>query len=365
MGVAGPRELDAGYASVVDSIDERGWHQILQEFEDANLYQTWSYASVTHGERNMSHLILRKDGNIVAIAQARIARVPVIKAGIAYILWGPLWRRRGIDDHAGDIFRQSIRALRNEFVSRRGLVLRLLPILFDDDPSYFSAILAEEGFLPTQAARPRTILMSLTPSIDELRAGLKRNWRRNLQAAEQNGLEVLEGSETSVLEPFIDIYKEMVGRKKFAEPNDINRLRQIQARLPTDLALKIMLCRSGGAVCAGLVWSEIGRMGTEVYAATSPLGLQNKSSYLLRWKLVEKLKRNHVAVYNLNGINPKENPGGYKFKSELAGQNGKDVHFLGRFDSSDSFVSNWLVRFGDLVRSSRRSATLNAGVAQR
>src|SRR5580765_3461321 len=162
------RELGQGYTVEVDACDDGTWSRILEEFDDASIYQTWSYAAVIAGRRKTSHLILRKNGDIVAIAQARIAKLPFINAGIAYIHWGPLWRRRatGMDV---DIFRQVLRALRNEFAYRRGLVLRVFPILFDNDPPILSEILTEEGFSSVGSiARGRTILMDLNPTLDEL-----------------------------------------------------------------------------------------------------------------------------------------------------------------------------------------------------
>src|SRR5271157_3528952 len=188
------RELDPGYISDVDAVDEQRWCQILQQFEDANIYQTWSYAEVICGRRNTSHLILRKNRDIVAIAQARIAKLPFIDVGIAYIRWGPLWRC-GANDANAEIFRNALRALRNEFVCRRGLTLRLFPILFEDDPPCFLAILAEEGFSSlSKGTRSRTILMDLSPSLEDLRQGMGGMWKRNLKSAERKELEIVEGS---------------------------------------------------------------------------------------------------------------------------------------------------------------------------
>jgi hypothetical protein len=349
MAVLKMRELGPGYTSEVDTTDEQTWCQILQEFGDANIYQTWSYGAVMSGRRNMSHMILRKNGDIAALAQARIARLPFINVGIAYVRWGPLWRRAAHGANV-EIFRQALRALRNEFVCRRGLVLRLFPILFDGDAPRFSPVLAGEGFSVGKEARGRTILMDLSPPLDDLRQGMGRNWKRNLKSAEQRGLEVVEGSGEQLFETFIDVYKEMVSRKKFVEPNDVNQFKLIQAQLPEKLKMSIMLCRSGERVCAGLVWSAIGKTGIELFAATSNAGMKNGGSHLLRWKLVEKLKENGFGVYNLNGINPIRNPGTYRFKAELAGGNGKDVYYLGRFDSRSSFLSSLCIGFGDRAR---------------
>ena len=88
------RALDRGYTSSVDTVDEATWYRILGDFDDANIFQTWAYGVVTSGRRNLSHLLLKEAGNIVSVAQARIVRVPLTHVGIAYIRWGPLWRRR-------------------------------------------------------------------------------------------------------------------------------------------------------------------------------------------------------------------------------------------------------------------------------
>jgi hypothetical protein len=349
------RELAPGYTSEVDTVDEERWYRILQEFDDANIYQAWSYVAVTGGRRNMSHLILRKNGDIAAVALARIAKLPFINIGIAYIRWGPLWRR-GATEAKVDTFRQAVRALRNEFVYKRGLVLRLFPIMFDDDSPRLSATLAEEGFSSlAKETRSRTILMDLTSPIDDLRLGMRPHWQRQLKVAERNGLEVVEGSEEELLETFIDIYKQMVSRKKFVESNDINQFRLIQAQLPEKFKMKIMLCGSVEGVCAGLICSAIGKTAIYLFGATSDVGMKSRGSYLLQWKLIEKLKENHIVVYNLNGINPTRNPGTYKFKSDLAGKNSRDVYFLGRFDSDASFFCRSCIECGDALRRTYRT----------
>ena len=338
-----------GYTSEVDTVDEATWCDILREFDDANIYQTWSHAAVVSGQKNLCKVVVKKDGKLVAAALTRIAQVPYFDVGIAYVRWGPLWRHRATAPNL-DTFRQALRALRNEFVCRRRLVLRLFPIVFADDSIPLSSILAEEGFSPTEDAPVRTILMNLNPSIEELRAGMKRNWKRNLKVAEQSGLQVIEGTTKDLCDFFLGIYKEMMARKKFVETTEVYRLSAIQAGLAEDFKLKIMLCRADEALCAGLVWSEIGTMAIELFAATTSAALENRASYLLRWMLVEKLKHKGFVLYNLNGINPAKNPGGYKFNTELAGKHGHEVQLLGRFDSHVWGVSYPCVEWGDKVR---------------
>jgi len=351
MFIKEPRPLGAGYSAVINELDEKQWCEILKNFDDANIYQTWSYGEVTAGRGGMSHLALRRLGMVVAVAQARIVKVPMLQAGIAYVRWGPIWRRCHIASD-GDIFRQSIRALRNEFVCRRGLTLRLFPLLFNhDDDAVFPSILREEGFSATSGhGTRRTVLFSLAASLEELREGMKPMWKRNLKLAERSELDVIEGTDQDLFDAFIQIYRQTVSRKRFVEPNDIYQYKKIQARLPADLKMRIILCKSGGQLYAGAICSVIGNRALYLFGATSDAGLKSQGSYLLQWRLIEQLRHEGVAVYDLNGVNPVTNPGTYKFKSDLAGRYGRDVSDLGRFDAQGSLLSDLCISGGTKVQ---------------
>jgi lipid II:glycine glycyltransferase (peptidoglycan interpeptide bridge formation enzyme) len=196
--------------------------------------------------------------------------------------------------------------------------------------------------------------MDLSPPLGDLRQGLRPHWQRELKVAEKQKLKVVEGSEDELFETFIQIYREMVARKKFNEPNDINEFRAIQQRLPQEFKMKTMLCRSDEGICAGLISSAIGGTAIYLFGATSALGMKSRGSYLLQWKFIERLKLNLVPQYDLNGINPETNPGTYKFKSDLAGDKGRDVRFLGRFESCESMVSLACVSVGEGLKSLSR-----------
>jgi FemAB family len=350
----------ADYRAEFDSVEEEGWYQILREFDDANLYQTWAYGLVTYGRRKMSHLILKKNGNVTAAAQVRFEKLPFINLGIAYVQWGPLWMVRGAEPDV-ETFRQAIRALRDEYVRKRGLVLRLFPKLFEEEASLLLKVLEEEGFSSCKEVRKRTILMDLNPSLEDLWAGMEGSCRRSVRLAMKYGLELLEGSEDTLFKTVVDIHKEMVSRKKFVPGSDIRQFRSMQAFLPEEFKMKVLVGRSKEGVCAGLICSAIGRTAIYLLGATSNAGMKSRGSYLLQWKLIEQLKRSGCTVYNLNGINPKRNPGTYKFKSRLAGKNGKDVYYLGRFDSRVSFFGYFCIELVDRLRVLYRNVREFAG----
>ena len=348
------RPLAVGYSSEIDKADERAWDQLLQGFDDGNINQTWAYAAVVAGRRDMSHMVLRLNGDVVAIAEVRIKKLPLFGLGIAYVGWGPLWRRTGTDVNV-ESFRNAVRALRNEYVCKRGLNLRLFPLVFEDEPLPISTILADEGFSQiSKESGDRTILMDITPSLEILHESMARNWKRSLKHAENFGLEIIEGLEEELVEEFMKIYDEMISRKMLVESNAFNYCKQLQKQLPEQFKMKIMLCRSSEGICAGLVSSSIGKMGIEILAATSNIGIHSCGSHLLRWRLVEELKRQGVSIYNMNGINPAKNPGTYRFKSELARKHGRDLFYIGKYDAVAGTFGYTIIQLADMLRAGKR-----------
>src|ERR1017187_10342462 len=110
------------YKLEIDQVSPTDWHQHLQGFADASLYQTWSYGAARWGENNLSRLVFKKGAEIFGLAQLRIVRPPVIGSGIAYLRWGPVFHQnRG--EPEGGVFRQIIVALQKEYVVARGNAL--------------------------------------------------------------------------------------------------------------------------------------------------------------------------------------------------------------------------------------------------
>jgi len=324
--------LEDGYSVEIDSVDQSEWHKIIDGFVDANIYQTWSYEAIRCAEENISHLVLRVADKIIAAAQARIVRLPLLGLGAAYVRWGPLWQLR---NRTADptVFRLAVRALRNEYVCRRGLILRIFPQLYDDNSNLCLNMLLVEGYTyAPKKGRLRTLLLDISLPIEELRNNLHQKWRNCLNRAERNSLEVIEGTDDSLFVDFIGIYQDLLRRKKFQEPNDINEFRTIQRELPTEFKMRIFLCRTSDFSSTGAICTAIGETGVYLFGATNDQGRANKGSYLVQWKAIQWMKNCGCRYYNLNGINPVNNPGTYHFKAGLSGKSGKDVYYLGRFD---------------------------------
>lgn len=330
-----------------DAIDSAEWDELIPQFDDASVYQTWEHDSVHWGESRLSHAVFCKKGRVVALAQVRILQIPVLRAGIAYVPRGPVWRRHGSPPDPG-LFQDVARALREEYAVRRGLVLRLFPNEFDTDVYALSNRLELEGYRKNNIAKPyRTFFLDLSPPLEELRMGLKPKWRSKLTKAERTNFEIIVGSGDDLYAAFLGLYAEMYQRKQFTEYVDVHEYREIQRRLPEALKMAVMLCRLEGRPQAALVTAAVGDTALLVFLATSREALETRAAFRLFWEQIKWLKAQCFRYLDIGGVDPDANPGGFQFKSGIGGQ---DLYALGVFETCTSPLSFAFTQCGEIVR---------------
>jgi lipid II:glycine glycyltransferase (peptidoglycan interpeptide bridge formation enzyme) len=358
--------LNLGWQVEVDRVTHAEWAQMLELFSDANFYQTWSYGRVRWGAENLSHLVLKRDGEVLGMAQLRLVRPTRLKFGMAYLRWGPLFERRGrpLDP---EVARSMAQALKEEYVAKRRLFLRVLPNAFvgsaraEAIQSGFSSFRGEPS---TADNTYRTFVLDLGPSLEELRKNLDPKWRNKLSGAEKNNLRVMAGNGIEEYKIFCQLFYEMWRRKRFETTVDVEEFRRMQELLAEPHRMQVLICQNGEIPVAGLVASAIGDSAIYLLGATSDEGLNTKGAYLLQWTLIKWLKEKGIRWYDLGGIDPKSNPGVYSFKK---GFSGADVCQLNPLVACESALSSGIVKAGLAMQRALHSSMspLNLGRAFR
>src|SRR5262245_16600816 len=345
-----------GYAVEVDSTSTAARSDHVAAFPDAHIHQVWQNTSGWRPLQGASRLLLRRRQTVVAAAEVRLFTVPFTRRGIAYVRWGPLWRPRSSAPEPL-VLQLVFRALHDEYVVRRGMVLRVAPRLTLEEASLYRMIGGAEDLSRLESPTPdRTLIMPLEGTLPELRKSLAQKWRNGLNKAEKLGLSVTGGTGLELLDEFSLVYKEMLQRKGLSPTADLDRHRAIQAQLPDTMKMQVLLARHEGRLCAGLIYSALGDTALYLFGATNESGMQTSASYLLQWEAVQRLKRAGITAYDLNGINPDLNPGTYHFKKGLAGKNGREFTFVGRFQGYRRTLTNRAVLALDGMRQRVRTS---------
>ena len=315
----------------VDNVNKAQWSDLLLQFDDATIYQTWSYASVLYGENNLSHLVLKRDGSVIAIVQIGIKYFPLLGTATANVHWGPLWRKKNtvltLDNYEG-----IIKALINEYGNKRHLLLRIWPFEIDHSENRVKKILQDSGLIQNHLTPAyRTLRLSLMPPLEDLRKNLDQKWRNQLNRAEKNKFNIIEGSDDNLYKVFLVLQGEMYERKKYMAGVDYEQYRLIQNNLPTTHKMKIMVCEYENEPIAVSICSAIGDTGIYLLGATGNKGMKLNGSNLLQWRMIKWLKERGCLYYDLGGIDPEANPGVYHFKCGIAGKTGKDDSHIGQY----------------------------------
>jgi lipid II:glycine glycyltransferase (peptidoglycan interpeptide bridge formation enzyme) len=355
----GEKELkfmqNPGWQVEVDRATSAEWSRMLDLFDDANIYQTSAYGEVRWGEKNLSRLVLKRDGEVHGMAQVRIIRPTPLKIGMAYLRWGPLWERRGLPLNL-EVPMRMARAIEDEYLEKRKLFLRVLPNAFAGSPRAATMQAAFRGFTPEPLDADnnyRTFVLDLSASLDELRKGLDPKWRNKLSGAEKNDLRIIAGTGSDEYGTFCQIYNQMRKRKTFETTVDVEEFGRIQKELTEHHRMEILICEDSGIPVAGLVASAMGDSAIYLLGATSDDGLKSKGAYLLHWNMIQWLKGNGVRWYDLGGIDPEGNPGVYSFKK---GFSGVDVCQINPLVASNSAVSSGIVKAGLAVQRTLRGS---------
>ncbi len=290
--------------SIVDNSDRDEWCAWASEFDDNNIYQSWSFADLRAAEMgaDVSRIVIRRGERLIGMAQARIKKILFSSAGIAYVFRGPLWRRPGC--RPAD-FRDVLDALHREYANRRKLALRLVPALTDAHPEpAVEQSLADTGFQRDDSADlQRTILLDLTPSLEEL-------------------------------------YDQMWKKKRFESGITIRSFRDLQRALHESEKLHVLLAYADDGLVAGHVSSTRGDTCIYLLGASNDRGRELKASYMLQWRTVESARSAGAKWYDLGGIDQTGNPGVYHFKSGLKGI---ECSFLGQYQACCAQQSRLLV----------------------
>lgn len=300
----------------VEPLIRDAWRSHLRDFPDASYSHLWEYAVAAAKRVGASHepiAVHADDDRLIAIAAVRVKRLPVL-GGIAYIASGPLTAR------AANL-RPALNALRNHYVQRRGLILRILapvgsPEWCVDAPQVF----ADCGFTPTTASRHyRTILVNVARPLADIRAGLAQRWRRHLNAAEKQNLTIREGTSADLIAALGEIYKPMVERKGFETELDWNFYESLASQLVGDDRFMIHVVNHADAPVAAMLSCTLGDTTVAILNATSPEGRDLRASYLLHWAVLQHAHRIGAHWLDLTGIDRAVNPGGAQFKDGLGG----------------------------------------------
>ncbi|WP_323960818.1 peptidoglycan bridge formation glycyltransferase FemA/FemB family protein [Arthrobacter sp. JZ12] len=259
----------------------------------------WGQTKADHGWR-VERLLLSRNGEAVAAAQILIRSLPLPFRALVYIPRGPAC---AASDARAVL--EAVAAYARE--SYAGIVLSIEPDW--DAESEFADAVRAAGFRQTDNTIliPRTLILDLTRSEDELLADMSKKHRQYIRKSGREELEYREVTRDEI-QDCLAVYKETAERAGFGIHED-GYYQDIFDNLGP--ASPVFAAFQGSTMVAFLWLSASESTAFELYGGMTDEGERLRANYALKWLAIRSMKERGITRYDFNGL---LNDGVSKFK---------------------------------------------------
>jgi len=281
-------------------VTSQEWDALLTDCPSAHILQSlaWGELKAAFGWESV-HLISERAGQRAG-AQLLFRSLP---AGwtVAYIPKGPV--SQGSDPLSLANFYQAWDIVGTEIDQicrrKRAIFLKVEPDL-PDLAGESRASDAPPGFQlsPHAIQPPRTILVDLSGTEDDLLGRMKQKTRYNLRLAQKKGIQVLQSAEISA---FYQLMQVTGQRDTFAVHSQAYYQRAYELFSPTGQC-KLLLANLDGELLGGIMAFSQGHRAWYFYGASANQHRELMAPYLLQWEAMRWARARGCTEYDLWGI---------------------------------------------------------------
>lgn len=171
------------------------------------------------------------------------------------------------------------------------------------------------------ARRPRTLWLDLAQGSEALMAGLDKQWRYGVRRAEREGVAVGPAQDDADVAAFFDLCQQVSETKGFALPGSLALMTRLLAKgQGGDVEARLLLARHEARIAAGAFLMRSGRSLHYFWGATSRDYAKQNVGEAVQWAAIEWGLERGCLLYDLEGVDPRGNPGVYAFKRKMGGE---------------------------------------------
>ncbi len=270
------------------------WDHIVEE-QGGHLLQTSRWGALKRAFGWQDEIVAVGDGRrIEAGALVLFRRLPLGVGTVAYVPRGPV-----VDWDNGPMLKALLDAL-DAAARRRGAVLLKIEPDERDTPALrdrLSGLGLRESAHAVQP--PRTILVDITGSEDDVLMRMSQSTRRKVRVAQRKGVRVREGSAAD-LDSFNRMMQATGARNEFGVHSPAYYRRVYELFAPEHVAL--LMASYEGRDLGGLFVFALGKTAWYLYGASSDEERSRMPTYALQWEAMRWARARGCTVYDLWGV---------------------------------------------------------------
>lgn len=259
-----------------DEILARGGHPL----------QLWGWGEVkaSHGWR-VERVFVYRDREIIGAAQVLFRPLPAMLKALAYIPRGPV---------ASEEDREGVLEALGDYAKETGAVCLTCEPDWEDMPFLQGWIHSKNTILI-----PRTLILDLLQSEDELLNAMAKKTRQYIRKSEKEDVVVRRVKGREELAACLAIYKQTAERAGFALHGDdyyYDIFDKMGENSPVFAAF-----HQGEPVA--FLWLAISEATAfELYGGMNDEGQRLRANYTLKWEVIRQMKKWGIARYDFNGL---------------------------------------------------------------
>lgn len=308
--------------------DQKVWEEFVLSREEANFLQSWGWGEVNlRLNKHVYRMGYFENDELVGVMVAVVE--PARRGRYIAVAGGPIldWTNQQLIE----VWRNSL----IELAKKEDCVfVRVRPQLFalDTNQRTFNKL----GFRPAQMhlEAELTSQLDITKPIDEIRADLRKNTRRELKVAKKKGIKITQTDDPAAIKEFYDLQLDTAKRHDFV-PFSYERLHaEFEVFSQSHNVLLYSAHTKEDQLIAQAFVVFYGSEASYHYGASTELGRSEPGAYLIQWKAINEAIRRGQKRYNFWGVVRPEDTqhrfyGVSVFKRGFRGQ---DVEYLHAHD---------------------------------
>ena len=312
--------------------DQETWDQTVKHLPYSHVLQSWAWGAfkARHGWR-AQRWVWEADGEPRAAATALTRRIRGLPVRVMYVPKGP-----ALDYDDAALLPHVLSDLESLAQSQRALFVKIDPDVRADTESGEAVVdrLTRRGwrFSPDQVQFRNTLLLDLSPELDEIMGEMKSKWRYNIRLADRRGVTVRPGGMED-LPLLYDMYAETSQRGEFVIRPEAYYQDAWGSFIEEGLARPLIAEFEGEPVAMVLPF-RFGDRAWYMYGASRTTHREHMPNHRLQWEAIRWAKAQGCQVYDMWGAPDeldKSDPmwGIYRFKR---GFGAKFVPHIGAYD---------------------------------
>lgn len=168
---------------------------------------------------------------------------------------------------------------------------------------------------------PKTIWIDLEPGKEQLWQNLDKQWRYGVGRAAREGVVVEQTTLKEEVSAFFDLCSQVSKDKGFELPASLPlMLRLLSIQYHENVDAHLFVAKVDNELAAGAFILRCGKSIHYFCGATDRKFNHERAGEAVQWAVIEWALEQGCSLYDLEGIDPVNNPGVYSFKKKMGGE---------------------------------------------